>query len=147
MARSYNETTLEQLKTILDKKLTQTGGTNLTELTEAVDGVYSFADERRASLIAKTEAYRASNLANKDAWRLSDVVKTVQWYSAEDDKVCEFCVSLDGKEIDINDNFFDLGDTVKGIDDGLMKLDYSDVEAPPLHPDCRCYIRPEQITA
>jgi hypothetical protein len=31
----------------------------LAELTNAVDGVYSFADDRRAGLIAKTESYRA----------------------------------------------------------------------------------------
>ena len=146
MARSYNETTLANLKTVLTEKLNQEGGTSLPELTEAVDGVYSFADERRAGLIAKTEAFRAANLANKDAWRLSDVVKTVTWYTAEDAKVCQFCAALDGKEIGINDNFFDLGDTVKGVNDGLMTLDYSDVEAPPLHPDCRCYIRPQDIS-
>ena len=34
MARSYNETTLDQLKTVLGDKLTQQGGTNLTELTK-----------------------------------------------------------------------------------------------------------------
>jgi hypothetical protein len=73
MAHSYNETTLEQLKTVLEDKLTQEGGTSLPELKEAVDGVYSFADERRAGLISKTKAFRAANLANKDAWRLSDV--------------------------------------------------------------------------
>jgi HK97 family phage portal protein len=145
MARSYNETTLEQLKTVLGEKLTQEGGTNLPELTEAVDGVYSFADERRAGMIAKTEAFRASNLANKNAWRLSDVVKTITWYSAEDEKVCQYCAAMDGKEIAIDDNFFNIGDTVKGVNDGLMTLDYSDTEAPPLHPDCRCYVRPGQI--
>jgi HK97 family phage portal protein len=146
MAHSYNETTLEQLNDVLSETLTQPGGTSLPELTEAVNGVYSFADERRAGLIAKTESFRAANLANKDAWRLSDVVKTVTWFTAEDTKVCQFCAALDGKEIDINDNFFNLGDTVKGVNDGFMTLDYSDVEAPPLHPDCRCFIRPGDVS-
>ena len=83
MATSYNETTIEQLKQVLGEKLTQAGGTNLTELTEAVDGVYSYADEKRAALIAKTESFRAANWANKEAWRASGVVKTVKWYSSE----------------------------------------------------------------
>ena len=78
MATSYNETTLDQLKSVLGEKLTQPGGTNLTELTEAVDGVYSYADEKRAALIAKTESFRAANWANKEAWRASGVVKTIQ---------------------------------------------------------------------
>jgi hypothetical protein len=54
MAKSYNETTLANLQSVLEEKLTQEDGTNLQELTDAVDGVYSFADERRAGLIAKT---------------------------------------------------------------------------------------------
>ena len=145
MAHSYNETTLENLKTVLEEKLNQAGGTNLPELTRAVDGVYDFADDRRAGLIAKTEAYRASNLANKDAWRLSEVVKTVAWYTAEDAKVCEFCAALDGTEIDVSDNFFNLGDTMKGVNGGFRTVDYSDIEAPPAHPDCRCYLRPGQL--
>ena len=146
MARSYNETTLEQLKAKLGEKLTQQGGTNLTELTETVDGVYSFADERRAGLIAKTESFRAANWANKTAWQQSGVVKTVKWYTAEDDKVCEYCQEQDGKEIAIDDNFYDAGDTIKGSDGGEMTADYGDIGGPPLHPDCRCYMRPEDIS-
>jgi Phage Mu protein F like protein len=146
MATSYNETTLSQLKTVLNEKLTQEGGTNLTELTQAVDGVYSFADSRRAGLIAKTESFRAANSANKAAWLQSGVVKTVKWYTAEDTKVCQFCEELDGKEIDIEDNFYDAGDTIVGKDGGSMTANYGDIEAPPVHPDCRCYIRPEGIS-
>jgi HK97 family phage portal protein len=145
MARSYNETTLDHLKNVLGEKLTQEGGTNLTELTNAVDGVYSFADERRAGLIAKTESFRAANWANKQAWQASGVVQTVKWFTAEDEHVCQYCKEQDGKEIDINDNFYDLGDTIKGADGGFMTADYGDIGAPPLHPDCRCYIRPENI--
>jgi hypothetical protein len=128
------------------RKLTQEGGTNLTELTQAVDGVYSYADERRAALIAKTESFRAANLANKDAWRLSGVVKTVKWFTSEQDNVCQYCLALEGTEIPIDQNFFDIGDTVKGVDGGFMTLDYSDVEAPPIHPSCACFIRPENIS-
>jgi HK97 family phage portal protein len=146
MAQSYNETTLQQLKDVIGEKLTQDGGTNLTELTQAVEGVYSFADERRTGLIAKTESYRASNSANRAAWQQSGVVKTVKWYTAEDGKVCEFCAAQDGKEADIDDNFYDSGDTIGGADGGTMTADYGDIGNPPLHPDCRCYIRPNLIS-
>jgi hypothetical protein len=110
-----------------------------------VEGVYSFADERRAGLIAKTESFRAANLANKDAWRLSGVVETVAWYTAEDQRVCQFCAVMDGVTIAVDDNFFDAGDTIKGIDGGTMKASYGDIDPPPMHPDCRCYLRPEEI--
>jgi HK97 family phage portal protein len=146
MATSYNETTLTQLKNVLTEKLTQDGGTNLTELTQAVDGVYSFADSRRAGLIAKTESFRAANSANKAAWLQSGVVKTVKWYTSEKDNVCEFCQELNGKEIPIDDNFYDAGDTIVGKDGGSMTANYGDIEAPPVHPLCSCYIRPESIS-
>lgn len=132
MARSYNETTLEQLKNVLDEKLSQPGGTSLSELTNAVDGVYSFADERRAGLIAKTEAFRAANWANREAWVQSGVVHSLIWYTAEDDHVCAYCQELDGTKVGIEDKFFN--DT------------YSDGMSPPRHPDCRCYVRPDDIS-
>jgi len=146
MATSYNETTLTQLKEVISDKLTQTGGTNLNELTDAVDDVYSFADTRRAGLIAKTESFRAANFANKAAWKASGVVETVKWYTAEDDHVCQFCEVQDGKEIDIDDNFYDANAKIAGADGGEMTATYGDIDAPPLHPDCRCYIRPELIS-
>ena len=147
MATSYNETTLDQLKSVLGEKLTQPGGTNLTELTEAVDGVYSYADEKRAAMIAKTESFRAANWANKEAWKASGVVKTVQWYSAEDAGVCQYCAAMEEMgPIDINDNFANAGDTIKGIDGGFMTADYGDIEAPPAHPSCRCFLRPQDIS-
>jgi len=146
MARSYNETTLAKLKDTLSDKLSQPQGTSLQELTDAVSDVYDFADERRAGLIAKTEAFRAANWANKEAWQQSGVVKTLVWYTAEDATVCEFCAGMDGTEIDVTDNFFDEGDTVLGVDGGSMDADYGDIGGPPLHPDCRCYMRPGEIS-
>lgn len=146
MARSYNETTVEQLTDVLTEKLTQAGGTSLPELTAAVDNVYDFADTRRAGLIAKTESFRAGNAANKAAWKVSGVVKSIKWYTAEDSMVCQFCAPLDGKEIGIDENFFDDGDEVEGSEGKTMTLNYGDVGNPPLHPDCRCYIRPENIS-
>jgi HK97 family phage portal protein len=146
MSRSYNETTLQQLKDTLTAKLNQDGGTNLTELTQAVDDVFAFADDRRAGMIAKTESFRAANFANKAAWQKSGVVKTVKWYTAEDSDVCQYCAAQDGKEIDIAENFFDAGDTIGGKDGGSMSADYGDIGGPPLHPLCRCYIRPSEIS-
>jgi HK97 family phage portal protein len=132
MARSYNETTLSQLKTVLGEELNKPGGTSLGALTNAVEGVYSFADERRAGLIAKTESFRAANWANREAWAQSGVVKTLIWYTAEDDRVCPQCDALDNKEVGIEDKFFN--------------DDYSDGMSPPAHPDCRCYVRPGAIS-
>jgi hypothetical protein len=34
---------------------------------------------------------------------------------------------------------------IEGDEGGSMTADYGDVSAPPLHPDCRCYIRPRSV--
>jgi hypothetical protein len=97
-------------------------------------------------MIAKTESFRAANFANKEAWKQSGVVKTLKWYTAEDGSVCQFCSALDDTVIGIDDNFYDEGSTIAGKEGGTMRANYGDVGAPPLHPDCRCYVRPEDIS-
>ena len=52
---------------------------------------------------------------------------------------------MHGITIAIEDDFFKKGDTVTGANGSEMKLDYSDVGAPPLHANCRCYSRPDEI--
>ena len=86
-------------------------------------------------------------MANKDAWRLSGVVKTVKWYTSELPNVCEFCEALDGTEVGVEENFYNNGEMMIGTKGGSRVVDYGDIEAPPAHPDCACYIRPEDISA
>jgi len=145
MADSYQKTTLDALKGKLDEGI-RTGAT-LSELEASVRDVYAWSDERRAAMIAKTETFRIANDTTKETWKASGVVETIKWYTAEDDKVCGYCDDMDGTVISINENFYDKGDTAGSTVAGeSMDLDYSDVGAPPLHPDCRCYVRPETVT-
>ena len=144
MAESYNQTTLNLLKDKLDQGIRD--GLSIRELKDTVSEIYDFSDDTRAEMVARTEAFRTANLATKEAWKQSGVVKTVKWYTAEDSLVCPLCEPMDGKVVSIEDNFFNLGDSVQGSDGSTFDVSYSDVEAPPLHPNCRCYIRPEDLT-
>ena len=144
MATSYNETTLNLLKDKLDQGIRE--GQSIRELKNTISQVYDYSDETRAEMVARTETFRAANLATKQAWKQSGVVKTIKWYTAEDSLVCPLCAPMDGKVVSVDDNFYNLGDTAQGNDGSTYDIDYSDVETPPLHPDCRCYIRPEDLT-
>jgi len=144
MSRSYNETTIALLRDKLEQGLSE--GASLEELKDLVSQVYDFSDEVRAEQVARTETFRIANAATKEAWQQSGVVKTIKWYTAADERVCEFCASMHGKVIDIEEKFFEKGDEVTGNEGGTLAIDYSDVEYPPLHPSCRCYIRPEEIS-
>ena len=140
MSRSYNETTLDLLKAKLDQGIAS--GAGVFELRDIVREVYAFSDENRAEMVARTESFRIANDSTKRTWQASGVVRTIRWYAANDELTCDACAAMNGKVIDINDNFFDKGDPVPGLP---KPVEYDDVGAPPLHPDCRCYTRPEDL--
>jgi hypothetical protein len=50
---------------------------------------------------------------------------------------------MDGTVVDLDENFFDQGDEQTADWRGqeiVMRYDYSDVNGPPLHPNCRCVL-------
>lgn len=144
MARRYNETTRDQLKSRLEDGINQ--GLGLDDLKERVMEVYDFSNEVRAEMVARTETFRTANAATRDTWKQSGIVKSLKWYTAADERTCEFCGPMHGKVIGIDETFFNLGDTVDGSEGGTLPVDYDTIENPPLHVQCRCYVRPEKIT-
>ncbi|MFA5128553.1 MAG: phage portal protein [Patescibacteria group bacterium] len=144
LAESYNETTLDLLKTKLSEGLD--AGEGLDQLKDRVSTIYEFSDEYRAARVAQTETFRTGNAATREAWKQSGVVKTLKWYTAEDEQVCEFCGPMHDKTVGVEEKWFDRGEEITGADGGKLNVDYVDIENPPLHANCRCYIRPEEIS-
>ncbi|MDP9049823.1 MAG: phage portal protein [Acidobacteriota bacterium] len=142
MATSYQTTVLGQLEKAINQGLAE--GHSLADITSAVSEVYGAADDYGAERIAKTEAFRTTNASLKETWKQSGVVHTIKWYTASGEP-CVFCASLDGRVISIDDNFFNQGDSMT-VDEKTLNFDYSEVGAPPLHPNCACLARPEDIT-
>lgn len=143
LAKSYTDETLALLKSKLEQGLTE--GLGLAELKKRVGEVFEFSDEVRAHRVAVTETFRVANEGTKEAWKQTGVVKTIRWYTADSD-ACQYCAPMNGTVIDIQENFFDKGDTHRGVDGGVLKLDYADVSAGALHVMCRCYTRPDEIS-
>jgi HK97 family phage portal protein len=144
MSESYNQTTLAALESHINDGLA--AGESLADITKRVEQIYDWSDESRAAMVAKTESFRTANSALKSAWQQSGVVKTVRWYNANNP--CPFCLEMNGKTIPVDGTFFNNGDSLtagEGDDAKTMSLDYGDVGAPPLHPFCQCFIRPEDI--
>jgi SPP1 gp7 family putative phage head morphogenesis protein len=147
MAKSYQETVLSQLEKTINEGLD--AGQSLPELSKAVAEVYGGADDYSAERVAKTEAFRTSNMALKETWKASGVVKTLRWYTSEKANVCPFCMAMDGKVISVDSTFLDGGESVsvgEGDDSQTYTADYGDVGAPPLHPQCSCFVRPEDVS-
>lgn len=144
LGKSYASTTIDEIEKEIKNGLT--GGEGIKEIARNLkNNVFDRANSVRANMIARSEVYRFANLGLRDGYSDSGVVKTVRWYTAPDD-VCEFCQSLAGKVVQVNETFFDKGQSVIGLNGGVLNLDYSDTLAGPLHPNCRCYVRPDEIS-
>jgi SPP1 gp7 family putative phage head morphogenesis protein len=153
LSKNYNDTTIK----LLTEKLAQgqADGLSIDQLKELVNQLYDFSNTVRAGMVARTETFRIGNGATREAWRQSGVVKSIKWYTAEDEKVCDICAPMDGKTVGIDQTFGTPGEPLIGADgepvevDGDVHLmsDYGDGETPQdMHTNCRCYIRPEEIS-
>lgn len=144
VAADVDAETEKQLKAALTEGIT--AGETTDQLAARVKGVFGNASTMRANRIAQSETARAQGFADVQAWTQSGVVTGKQWYTAEDSTVCPFCADMDGKQTDLQETFFDKGDTLDVTgDDGktsTLKLNYEDIENPPLHNNCRCVLLP-----
>jgi HK97 family phage portal protein len=143
LAKSYNNTTAVLLKRALNAGIQE--GEGLGQLTKRVQEIYEFSDVTRARAVAHTETFYIANEGSREAYRQSGVVKTMRWYTAQDERVCPHCHPINGTVIDVNDVFFKKGDQMVGEDGSILKLNYRAINVPPLHTNCRCFIRPETV--
>ena len=143
LAQEYNKETSKLVAEQVNAGIE--AGESYDQISQRLKDTFEYMDEQRAELVSQTEVVRMSNLSNKIAYEQSGVVKTIKWYTATDERVCEYCGGMHDKSIDVKDVFFKKGDTFKGTEGGVIDLGYSDTDAPPLHPRCRCIIRPDEI--
>lgn len=139
MAKSYTDTSLDLLKTQLEQGIE--AGEGIPDLKRRVRQIGEFSSNVRAETVARTESYRIANRAAREAWDGTAIEKVI-WYTALDERVCEFCAPMHERVVGIKDTFFEKGGEVTGHDGGKLKVDYSDVYGGPLHPNCRCQVRP-----
>lgn len=143
LAESYNDETVNLISKQIEEAVEL--GEGIAKITERIQNVYEFSDITRAMRVARTETFRIANFSATEAYKQSGVVETVRWYTAEDERVCQWCNPMNATIIKLNENFFNLGDTFTGEDGGKLNVDYDDIAYPPLHPNCRCWTAPEDI--
>jgi HK97 family phage portal protein len=146
MSESYQSTTLATLEAKINDGLSQ--GQGLSDISKTVSEIYEWSDDYRADRVAKTEAFRTANTSLKETWKQSGVVKTIKWYTSSTEP-CPFCEQMNGKVISVDDNFFNNSESLtvgEGDNAQTMSLDYGDVGSPPLHPNCMCVARPEDVS-
>lgn len=119
------------------------GGPLPTERINALFGQYVERQRRwRTEMIARTETMMAAMAGDAAAWdeRLATgwadgMVVTREWSVTRDDRACDICLKLDGRQLTVGPiNSYDrilvseMGDYGNGL------------QHPPAHPSCRCVI-------
>jgi SPP1 gp7 family putative phage head morphogenesis protein len=116
-------------------------GSSTVEIGEKVQRFFELKRGYEADRIARTEMIRAAHQGALEAYAQSGVVVAKEWLTGKDEKVCPWCSQMDGKRIELREKFFGVGDILK-VDDFELAFDYSEITAPPLHPNCRCDLIP-----
>jgi HK97 family phage portal protein len=140
LAGQVNATTIDEITTVIGRGMDEGKG-NL-EIGTDVANAGTF-DGHRGMMIARTEGTRASEQGSIAAWKESGVVEGKRWLLAPD--CCDFCAELADQfaeeEVGLEEDFFSKGDTIEAGGQ-TMVLDYSAIDAPPLHPHCMCTLIP-----
>jgi len=146
LSKEVGRYTRIRLRNILSEGIES--GETISQLTDRVQewagkrGDVARGTRARARMIARTETSRAVIEGQIESYEKSDVVSKKGWLLAPHS--CEFCKAIvkKSKELGIRERFADKGSILKGVEGGTMKLDYENVEGPPLHPNCRCALIP-----
>jgi hypothetical protein len=115
-------------------------GETLYKLKQRISEIYFNATTIRSERIARTETIAASNEAANEAYRQSPLTVAKEWHTEPD--ACEFCASLNGTIVGLDEEFVAQGEEIEGHDHGKFQADYESIKHPPLHPNCRCAILP-----
>ena len=142
LAQAVNGTTELALRRIMVDGLEQER--SVREISNTIIELDNEVSGFRAERIARTESTRAFVEGEKEAWKQSGVVQGKTWLLAPN--ACEFCRALKAQfgndPIPLDQPFYQQGTLLVGVEGGRMKLDYSDVVGPPLHPHDRCDLLP-----
>jgi len=143
-SEKLEEVNVEKLRRELIEGLEK--GEGIPGLTKRVNETYDNWYKYRSESIARTEVIRASNRAALEVYKQSGVVKKKIWLANAD--ACPWCLTMNNEVMALERNYWDQGDvfTIQFEDENgvmqtqAMKLEYENIESPPLHVRCRCSI-------
>lgn len=103
-------------------------GEGIPQLSKRIRTVFDDMAKYRADRIARTETIRASAIAANEAYEQSGMVEQKEWLTALDERTDDDCAEMNGQTTGLKGSF----DVPSG----------GSVDAPPLHPNCRCAVIP-----
>jgi phage portal protein BeeE/2'-5' RNA ligase len=138
VGRSYNQQTAERIRNILVTSREQ--GLTAAEMKSQLKGLLN--EDWRIKRITTTEINKAGNEASQ--YSMENIAKETGaevrkvWTHSGGDDPCEFCQTMIGTEIGLDQDFIALGESVQGADGGVRVNDFTTVRTPGFHPHCHC---------
>lgn len=126
LANSKFKQVRERVRSILVEGLEK--GESAEKITETLTKEFSHMKKYEARRIAVTETNRAFNRTREAVYLKSGMVKAKQWIVTWDDRLSEDCRAMANQVVPLGQSFITYSGTM--------------VEAPPLHPNCRCTVLP-----
>ena len=117
-------------------------GWSVERMQREIRAGYNSFSRPQALRLARTETIRASNFATEQAFIESGVVEGKQWVTAMDERVCPYCMPLDGKIFALGETILEKDAHYMGDAEVPLNLSYGDIPYPPLHANCRCSLSP-----
>ena len=127
------------IRTILAENVGASAAVVQRAIMEHFDVLLEGADALR---IARTETARAVTRGSIEAWNQTGVVTAKEWDASDDS--CPFCAEMDGRTIGTGEPYWDKGQEMTVEFEGRnIRLPMGlVVDGPPLHPNCRCALKP-----
>lgn len=135
---AFNADTMKALEQTISEGQAQ--GETIEQLKKRVERTYSDAKGYRAERIARTESLKASNATAELSYKNSGY-SAVRWVT--NPGACPFCATFEGRVKIIGSKYSQIGDVITTDAGDQMRIEYSDIETPPLHPNCTCSLVPE----
>lgn len=138
IAGVYNQDTITALETTISQGVSD--GESLAKIKKRVESVYQEAKGYRAERIARTESLKASNESAELVYKANGY-HNVKWFT--NPGACDFCKELNNTVKNIGSDFYSIGDVVTNNAGQMLEIDYRNITTPPLHPNCKCSIVPD----
>jgi HK97 family phage portal protein len=140
VAKYFDEQTAKLVRDTLDNSyaLNLSKQQIITELQKLA--INDFA-QYRIDRLSRTEVQLASGQASVIS--MQNIAKdtgysiTKEWVTRNPD-ACEFCLALNGRTVEVNSNFLELGAIIEGVDGGIMVNDFVSRETALAHANCTC---------
>jgi HK97 family phage portal protein len=139
LAGEINQDTITKLQGTLTEG--QSKGESLIKLKKRVEEVYGDAKGYRAERIARTESLKTSNETAELVYKENGFTE-VRWFI--NPGACQFCKIYADRVKSIGSAFTKVGDVVTAESGDQMRIEYRDIQTPPLHPNCTCSLVPER---